>query len=188
MTAAAAWYGDNDEGDAAEAAYAHAREHAEQFMEMRAVFLATGVSGLFHLFEKQLYLHINKELKDWLVTPVSQWRDLETIATKFDRRWGQNAPCHDFATAFAYADLQELRLVANAVKHGEDGPAYRRLLQTKAPVVDRQRLKDDWTVGPYSILGVKVSVQPADVERYRAAVLRFWNLDGTFCASLDAFK
>jgi len=51
MSAAASWYGEDYQG-AAEAAYEHAHDSAMQFMEMRAVFMATGVSGLFHLFEK----------------------------------------------------------------------------------------------------------------------------------------
>jgi hypothetical protein len=53
MSAGASWCGDDYQG-AAEAAHEHARDTALQFMEMRAVFMATGVSGLFHLFEKQL--------------------------------------------------------------------------------------------------------------------------------------
>ena len=62
LKVASSWFSD-DYGSAVEAAREHASDHMMQFLEMRAVFLATGVSGLFHLFEKQLYRHVNKEVE-----------------------------------------------------------------------------------------------------------------------------
>jgi hypothetical protein len=183
MQRASSWFGE-DYDSAVEAAYEHARDHTMQFLEMRAVFLATGVSGLFHLFEKQLYLHVNQELKDWLESPLSRWQDLEDMIPKFDRKWGQDAACQDLIDAFRDADLEELRLVANTVKHGNDGQSYRELVKRHAV----ERIEDDWTAGPYSILGVAISVQVDDVKRYRDAILRFWKVDGTFCAARSAFK
>jgi hypothetical protein len=56
MSAAETWYGDDYQG-AAEAAYEYARDTAVQFMEMRAVFMATGASGLFHLFKADIQTH-----------------------------------------------------------------------------------------------------------------------------------
>ena len=53
-------YEGEDHDATVEAAYEHALEHVMHFMEMRSVFLTVGVSGLFHLFERQLYRHINK--------------------------------------------------------------------------------------------------------------------------------
>src|SRR6185312_11195078 len=108
-----------------EAAYEHAFDAAIQFMEMRSVFLTTGVSGLFHLFERQLYRHLNKELAAWLQTPITEWRDVAFIIPKFDGKWGRLHPCLNLVEAFRDPDLQELRLVANAVKHGQDGQSYR---------------------------------------------------------------
>ena len=186
MSAAASSHED-DYSSAVDAAYEHAEEAAIQFMGMRAVFLATGVSGLFHLFEKQLYKHINKELRDWLNSPIAEWRDLETLIPKFDRKWGMDAPCPELTDAFRDDDLQELRLVANAIKHGDDGPSYKQLVRRAARVVDRSRLDNDWTAGPHSVLKVSISVCNDDVERYRDAILRFWKLDGTFWASRSAF-
>ena len=127
LSAASSYYGPDGGYEAYEAAEEHARDHALQFMGMRSVFLATGVSGLFHLFEKQLYHHINKELADWLTVPLSNWRDLEELVSKFDRRWHQDEPCLDLVDAFRDADLKELRLVVNAVKHGIDGQSYKEL-------------------------------------------------------------
>ena len=179
---------DADYHEVLEAAYEHAQEHVMQFMEMRSVFLAAGVSGLFHLFERQLYKHINKELDQWLTSPIADWRTLEDIIPKFDRKYGEDKPCSDLLDAFRDSDLLELRLVANTVKHGDDGQSHKQLVVQKARVVEPERLANDFTVGPYSILKVNISVHVNDVERYRDAILRFWSLKGTFCANRAAFR
>jgi hypothetical protein len=149
--------------------------------------MATGVSGLFHLFEKQLYKHINNELKHWLKAPITSWQDLEKLIPKFDHKRGEPEPCMDLISAFRDSDLQELRLVANAVKHGNDGPSYKQLVENRAVVVSQDRLEDDWTAGDYSVLRVNISVQRQDAERYQAALLRFWKLEGDFWAPRFAF-
>ena len=187
MQGASSWFGE-DYDSAVEAAYEHARDHTMQFLEMRAVSLATGVSGLFHLFEKQLYLHVNKELKGWLTSPLNRWQDLEDMIPKFDRKWGEDAACLNLVDAFRDADLEELRLVAHTVKHGTDGHSNRQLVKNHAIVARAERVEDDWTAGPYSILGVAIAVQVDDVKRYRDAILRFWKVDGNFCAARSAFK
>lgn len=107
---------------------------------------------------------------------------------KFDRKWEQDAACQDLIDAFSDADLQELRLVANTAKHGNDGQSYRQLVKNDAVVVETKRVEEDWTVGPYSIFGVAISIQVDDIKRYRDAILRFWKVDGTFCAARSAFK
>jgi hypothetical protein len=188
IKSAAAHARDDDYDDVVDAAYEHAQQTAQQFFEMRAVFLATGVSGLFHLFERQLYLHINKELKDWLNKPIALWRDLEDLIPHFDHKSRQDAQCTDFIGAFNDPDLQELRLVANTVKHGGDGSSYQQLVKNQAIVVSGARLEADYAAGAHTILGVDISVQRDDVERYRDSVLRFWRLNGTFWAPRSAFK
>lgn len=87
MSAAASRYGDDYCG-AVNAAFDHAQNQILQFMELRSVFLTIGVSGLFHLFEKQIYLHINKELKGWLASLINSWQDLAGMIPKSDRKWG----------------------------------------------------------------------------------------------------
>lgn len=179
---------DEDYDDVVQAAYDHAQEAALQFFEMRAVFLATGVSGLFHLFERQLYLHINKELKPWLNKPIALWRDLEELIPHFGRKGRDDAPCSEFIDAFNNPDLQELRLVANTVKHGGDGSSYKQLVKNEAVVVSAARMEADYATGAHTVLGVDISVQRGDVERYRDSVLRFWRLKGTFHAPRSSFK
>jgi len=60
-------------------------------------------------------------------------------------------------------------------------------VKNQAVVVSKDRISNDWTTGDYSMLGVDISVQTDDVERYQAALLRFWKLDGTFWAPRSLF-
>lgn len=181
------WGPDNYE-HAMETAYEVGVDRALQFMELRSVFLATGVSGLFHLFEKQLYKHMNRELRGWLVKPLNDWRDVRTIIEKLTHKMGHDdRETTELLDAFSDPHLNELHLVANAVKHG-DGRSLEQLKSTGAAVVSADRLENDWTVGAFSILNVNVAILSEDVERYRDAILRFWSTEGTFWAVPEAFQ
>jgi len=181
MEVAGSWYGD-DVYEAGQAAHEHAFETVWQFVEMRPVFLATGVSGLFHLFEKQLYRHVNRELQQFLTTKISDWRSIQQLISQFKWKVGDDKECLDLINTFNDQNLRELRLVANAVKHGENGRSYHDLVNMRAPVVDAARLRDNGTVGPLSVLNVNLSVQIDDVIRYRNAIGRFWSLKDAFWA------
>jgi hypothetical protein len=74
------------------------------------------------------------------------------------------------------------------VKHGGDGSSYKQLVKNQAIVVSAARLEADFAGGSHTILGVDISVQRDDVERYRDSVLRFWRLNGSFWAPRSAFK
>lgn len=47
-------------------------------------------------------------------------------------------------------------------------------------MVDPARVDKDWTVGRFSALTIGVSIEAADIGRYRDAVLRFWSIEGIF--------
>lgn len=179
-------WGSDDYDMALEAAYEHGINQAIGFMQMRSVFLTTGVSGLFHMFEKQLYSHLNQELSDWLLKPIADWKDARSLVEAMANREDDGDPA-ELRQNFNHPDLRELQLVANAIKHGL-GPSYDALLAMKAAVVTSERLADDWTTGPYSALAVPISVDVKDVERYRDAVLRFWDTKGTYWAARSKFK
>jgi hypothetical protein len=180
MASMAGWNEDYD--GASEAAYEYGIEQGMMFWEMRTVFLATGVSGLYHLFEKQLYRQLNHELGQWSDHIVSDWKEASDIIALFSEAHCKGPTLQQ---AFSDPDLRELVDVANAVKHGDNGRAMRRLRKNKAVVVNPARVQEDWTTGRFSILGVSLVVLPEDVIRYRDAVLRFWELDGTFLCPED---
>ena len=94
--------------------YDHAREAALRFFEMRAAFLAAGVSG------RQLYLHINKELKPWLTNPIALWRDLEELIPHFDHKCRQDAPCTDFIDGFK-ARYPQVEAITRSASESDPG-------------------------------------------------------------------
>lgn len=180
-------WGPDDFEQAMETAYETGIEKALEFMELRSVFIAIGVSGMFHLFEKQLYTHLNHELRFWLVNPINKWHDVQSVIRKFNRVTGPDeSDSSELWDTFSNSDLTELRLLANAIKHGE-GPSYEQLKKMGAAIVSPDRLGGVFCVGPFSILGVSESIQPQDIERYRDAILKFWKIEGTFWASPEAF-
>jgi hypothetical protein len=54
-----------------------------------------------------------------------------------------------------------------------------------ARVVEAERLKEDFTIGPYSVFGVALAIDRDDIERYVAALLSFWALKGNFWRRLS---
>jgi hypothetical protein len=182
----AAYKGDPDRyDDLMEAAYDHSISHAMRFHEMRDVFLAVGVSGLFHLFEKQVYRHLNRDLRRYFADPFAHWRDVEELVGKLTFKLEDRGcvPSTELTDAFRDPDLVELQRVANVVKHGQDGSAYRALVESNSNVVGPEP-----HLAPFSIFRVSLSLTPEDVMRYRDAILRFWALRGEFWAPVTAFK
>jgi hypothetical protein len=120
-------------------------------MEMRTVFIATGVAGLFHLFEKQLYRFLNQEIGRYGFTHrvkkqdvpfvVTKWEDADTVIKSFPHTLRLGGDGVTLKDAFTSSDLTELREVANAVKHGP-GRAMDALYSMSAVVVDPTRVYD----------------------------------------------
>ena len=169
-----------------ETAHEHSMDHVVQFLELRAVFLASGVAGLFHLFEKQLYRFLNHELRSNLIRRIDRWEDAASVIAGLDQP-SDTAGKTALQVAFENTAIRELRLVANVVKHGE-GRSYDDLKAMRARVTEEARLEDDFTTGPHSILGVALAIDRDDIERYVAALLAFWSLEGNFWRRLPDCK
>ena len=127
-----------------------------------------------------------RELRRWQTKPIDQWRDLERLIPRFTRKWEVAGEDRSLVEAFQDRDLVELRLVANAVKHGR-GTSYDKLLASGAPVIQGERLDDEWALAANSGLAISMSLSPADVGRYRDALLRFWRLEGGFWVHRSEF-
>jgi hypothetical protein len=155
-----------------------------EITDMQAVFLAIGITGLFHLFEKQLYEFINRQLRIWLLSPICHWAELSILLDKFDRRALVPGRCTELIDVFKNSDLIELVLVSNAVKHG-GGKSYDKLVELGSQVVSKRRFLESGTV---SILNRPLSVDVGDLIRYQDAIARFWTLEGMFYAHPSSFK
>ena len=181
------WY--EDEASAIEDAYDEGISSAIMLMEMRTVFIATGVAGLFHLFEKQLYRFLNQEIGRYGFTHrvkkqdvpfvVTKWEDADTVIKSFPHTLRLGGDGVTLKDAFTSSDLTELREVANAVKHGP-GRAMDALYSMSAVVVDPTRVNGDFTTGQFSSFGLAIAIQHADVIRYRDAIMAFWGVRGNF--------
>ena len=180
----ASYWGPDDYEAATEAAYEHSRDHTIQFLELRTVFLATGVAGLFHLFEKQLYRFLNHELRRNLTKNIDRWEEATDAIDTLDQPRSRNDGRTALQTAFHSSDIKELRLVANVVKHGE-GRSYDDLKAMGARVVEPSRLEKDFTVGVHSVFGVALAIDQDDIERYVTALLSFWGVKGSFWRRLS---
>ena len=189
MLDAQGWTGDCEA--AAQAAYDYITEQVLIFLEMRSVFLATGVAGMFHLFEKQIIRHIGKELhyfellnEKGSLVEIDRWSRADELIRQLHYRASGDGP--SLLDVWKSLDLKELREVANAVKHGA-GRALSVLRSMGAPVVEPSRLSNDWTVGPFSILSVPISITAEDVIRYRDAILAVWRVRGTFSLPPESY-
>ncbi len=157
-----------DPGDYAEAVQEYAIEVYEnlQFTQQQLLGLAT--AGLYHLWERLLKQFFCKELRGWtfdgltiykIIAPAD-FRRLEELLSQFGFHVAQQS---------YYADLSELRLVANVFKHG-DGKSCEEL-QTSAPhLFEGHNYHFDIFSKADSL-----ELKPSDFTRYAKAVTDFWD-------------
>jgi len=159
-----------------------------QFDEMRDVFIAVGVSGLFHLFEKQVYRHLNRDFARHGAKPIGQWDYAKRVIQLFIQRYEDQelAPCMDLVSALQHPNLQELEALANSVKHGADGRSYQALIDSGSPVVAEARSGND--ISPQTILKVDLTITNKDVDRYKNAIFAFWAVKGEFWAPYGSLE
>ncbi len=105
-----------DPGDVADDAHEKSIEFYETMHAMHQTVLNLFAAGVFHLFEQQL----GTLLEDWNgKRPKYPFNELINGATFVDKSGNRTA----FNAAPAWAKLDELRLVANVVKHAEGSSA-----------------------------------------------------------------
>ncbi|MGI4828833.1 MAG: hypothetical protein ACRYFU_11685 [Janthinobacterium lividum] len=163
-----------------EQAHEHASITAMQFAEMRDVFIAVGVSGLFHIFEKQVYRHLNRDFERHGIESICHWDHAKHVIDRFTHRYEDHeiVECAALVSALKNTDLQELESLANSVKHGTNGRSFRALIKSDSPVVAGPRDGDD--ISPQTILKVDLTITSQDVLRYKAAIIAFWSVEGEF--------
>lgn len=165
-----------DPGDFAEAAQERGLEVYENLAFTRQQLLGLAAAGLYHLWERLLKQFICKELRGWkfggrtihqLMAPAN-FDLLKTFLSEFGYRLE--------ATPY-FADLNELRLIANVVKHG-DGSSC-EALQVMAP-----RLFEGYHYH-FDIFSKaeSLALKAEDFHRYTTAIRSFWE---TFPETLTA--
>ena len=111
-----------DEGQIAEAAKDAAVSHYLGLKGMEQGLLNCCALFLYHLYEQHLVLFLRQELLDWRV------RDNKKRYTHEEARNRLKIANADITTFAVWPKLEELRHLANAIKHGE-GKSSDELLQ-----------------------------------------------------------
>lgn len=174
-------------------AYEHGIEKALFLSEINGYMLLMALVGLYHLWERQLFQFLRKELNHYVFKkqPRIEWiREAKECLTAFGVNL-EDLPC--------YSNLEELSLVANAVKHGL-GISMDKLIKRKSdillpaafrttkPFPDLATLGEDSsgeprnadllvTSGSYTLTQVDIEPTLDHIERYKQAVLGFWDHD-----------
>jgi hypothetical protein len=141
-------------------------------------------AGLYHLFEQQLlWLYRQELLWEWFrqVPPVNLLnKDLLTVV-QAQKRLLQDYKI-DLTVFTSWSTLEELRLVANVVKHA-DGRSCDDLKQRRLDLFIHPTMKDE-TLLDDSILrrrpvyqplsGEDIYISPEEFTRYVEATKKFW--------------
>lgn len=150
-----------------EMAYEKGVDYGINLSESKCLFMAVSAIALYHDWEKSIISFLKKEISRNNSTPkISNWNDIVTWFKKYD------TPMEKFDF---YNDLNELRLVSNAIKHGEGSSLY-KLRELNASILFPKENGDcSYSSGIYSLLGVELYIEQIDFERYETTLLKFWD-------------
>lgn len=165
--------------------YDHANDmaiaHCLGIAEVTGYMVGMAISGLYHLWEKQTVRFLNHEMARYKypkeIGKAEGWNDIKRI-------FKAHSTDLEDVLVHIYPDLNELRLVINAIKHGY-GSSYDRLVKMKADILsdptgmilDETYVEPEVLVlgGDHTIMKVEMYPQPDHFRRYCNAVLEFWN-------------
>jgi hypothetical protein len=165
--------GDVDPSEIAEAAQSFGIDHYMLLDSLRQGMINLYAAALYHVFEQQVFYFHRKEVLDPREASDSR---LFTIVEFRKRLQGYQI---DINTARTWARVDELRIVANAVKHAE-GPAARELRTInpalfKHPALEDAGFTDVRITRVYQPLtGQDIYVTVGDIKKYRDGVVGFW--------------
>jgi hypothetical protein len=153
-----------------DADYEQAIGHSLNIAEVNSYMLAMAIVGLYHIFEKQVVSHIYKELNHYTFKGMNEIKTWENVVHIF-KCFSTDVKSFNF-----YDDLNELRLVSNAIKHGP-GSAFQSLQMLKADILKYYPREEYVSGGEYSLLQVDIYPDVRHFIKYKNTVLKFWDED-----------
>lgn len=164
-------YGDGcDEGEMAESVRDAAVSHYLGLKAMEQGLLNCCALFLYHLYEQHLMLFLRQELLDW------RGKDNKKLYTHEQVRIRLKLANVDITTFGAWPKLEELRLLANTIKHGE-GKSSEELLHIAPHLFELAGLSNSLPISGrvYTpLLGEDICVRPTHISEYADSLEQFW--------------
>lgn len=164
-------YGDfADECEMAESVRDTAVSHYLGLKGMEQGLLNCCALFLYHLYEQHVMLFLRQELLDW------RERDNKKLYTHEQVHNRLKLANVDLTTFGTWSKLEELRHLANAIKHGE-GKSSEALLQVAPHLFEMAGLSNGWPISGrvYTpLLGEDICVRPEHIREYADTLKRFW--------------
>lgn len=159
----------HDPYDFYESAHEYAVDHCLILAEVNSYMMGMAISGLYHLWEKQVLNHLEKEIERYTddYKPPRNWKDICKYFKKFST---------DLCSLPFFENLDELRLVTNVAKHGGGG-SLKELKTRNSLILEEVHAADEMplTGGKHSMLGAPIYPRIEHFLRYKEAVLLFWS-------------
>ena len=166
--------GGPDEGDIAEAVQDAGISHYMGLKGMEQGLLNCCALFLYHLYEQQLMLFHRKELLGWREQHDSK------LFTQKEVQKRRSLASVDIQTFSVWPKLEELRCLANTIKHGE-GKSSQELLALAPHFFVSPELKGSPLYGTASsgrvyapLVGDDIYVTPEQIGEYANAIEGFW--------------
>lgn len=141
--------------------------YCQTWGEIKGIVFSSAVAGLYHLWEKQA-IGFLKHVRKYEKPKIEKWNHIKTCIEKYGLSM-EGLSC--------YRDLNELRLVANAIKHGE-GDSWKDLEELNPRLFELPTAtKEEYFSSQSSFLGPDLHIKKSDVDRYRDAAFDFWQFD-----------
>lgn len=136
--------------------------------EMNGYVALLAIAGLYHLWERKVIEFLFKEI-------AHRWKIQYLKITTFDDiKYNFLDYGIDLENLNCYPDLNELRLVANVIKHG-DGNSLDELKKTNAKILSDTGGLGEIHTGTWTISGVDLYPAQEHLDRYGDAVSQFWD-------------
>jgi hypothetical protein len=178
-----------DMSDIAEKAQEAGLNHYQAITNVHQGIINLSVAALYHLFEQQLLLFHRRQVLHTSEENVITLINLE----EFKGRLSEGGL--DLENLSSWPRINELRLVANSVKHAE-GKSTERLRKLRPDLFENPILKDEasnWLASSPDIYmplgGEDIYLTIDDLDLYRSSLLSFWNEFGSaICEHSDEHR
>lgn len=159
-----------DEGEIAESVRDDAISHYLGLKGLEQGLLNSCALFLYHLYEQHVMLFLRQELLHW------REQDNKKLYTHEQVRTHLKLANVDITKFKSWPKLEELRHLANAIKHGE-GKSSEELFQIAPHLFEKEGLNSTlFTSGRVytPLLGEDIYVRPQQIREYADALEQFW--------------